>query len=420
MAERLKVLISAYSIAPHVGSEPAVGWNVVKELSQHHDLWVITRADRAELIEPELQKNPLPNVTFIYYDLPYWMRFWRVKQRGQRLHYQLWQMAIRSVVSRLHQQIGFNLTHHVTYVKYWAPSFLSRLPLPFIWGPVGGGESIPAKFYKTLTPSGRRYEYVRNLSRLIGHYGLFVRMTARKATLGLATTRETATQMRRIGTRNVSVQPAIGMPDDEIAELGQVPARTEGPVRFLSLGRLLDWKGFHLGLQAYADVIRDYPESEFWIIGDGPQRAYLETLVSSLGITQNVKFLGKLPRQQVLERLGECDVLVHPSLHDSGGGVCLEAMAAGRPVICLDLGGPGEIVDDKTGFRVQALNPDQAVRDLAEAMRRIAHDAPLREQMGHAARERVSNHFAWGAKAQYLSEVYQSVVAGEMAALKQE
>lgn len=413
MTARLKILISAYSIAPHVGSEPAVGWNTVKELSQHHDLWVITRSDRAEKIEPEIQQNPLPNVTFIYYDLPYWMRFWRVKQRGQRVHYQLWQMAIRPLMKKLHEQVGFDLTQHVTYVKYWAPSFLALLPPPFVWGPVGGGESIPGPFYKTLTPSGRRYEYVRNLSRIIGHYGPFVRMTARRARIGLATTRETAARMRQIGTKNVIVQPAIGMPDDEIAELGQIPPRTTGPVRFLSLGRLLDWKGFHLGLQAYAQVVKDMPETEFWVIGDGPQRAYLEGLVKSLGITDHVHFLGKLPRQQVLERLGECNVLVHPSLHDSGGGVCLEAMAAGRPVICLDLGGPGEIVDDATGIRVPALNPDQAVQGLAEAMRRMAQEPALRDPMGEAARARVRDQFAWGAKATTLTTLYQSVIKQE-------
>ena len=50
-------------------------------------------------------------------------------------------------------------------------------------------------------------------------------------------------------------------------------------------------------------------------------------------------------------------MLIHPSLHDSGGWVCLEAMAAGRPVICLDLGGPGLQVTEKTGIKVKASTP---------------------------------------------------------------
>ena len=67
----------------------------------------------------------------------------------------------------------------------------------------------------------------------------------------------------------------------------------------------------------------------------------MEKLARELGITANVKFWGGIRRAQVLEKLAECDVLIHPSLHESGGWVCLEAMAAGRPVVCLDLGGPG-------------------------------------------------------------------------------
>ena len=65
-------------------------------------------------------------------------------------------------------------------------------------------------------------------------------------------------------------------------------------------------------------------------------------------------------------------MLVHPSLHDSGGWVCLEAMAAGKPVICLDLGGPGEQVTRETGFKIPALDPDQAVKDMARAMAVLA------------------------------------------------
>jgi len=65
--------------------------------------------------------------------------------------------------------------------------------------------------------------------------------------------------------------------------------------------------------------------------------------------------------KQTLERLAECDVLAHPSLHDSGGWTCLEAMAAARPVVCLDLGGPGTQVTAATGIKLPAHNPDQVI-----------------------------------------------------------
>ena len=118
-----------------------------------------------------------------------------------------------------------------------------------------------------------------------------------------------------------------------------------------------------------------------------------------------MQFLGRIPRTEVLKRLSECDVLVHPSLHDSGGWVCLEAMAAGRPVICLDIGGPGVQVTDATGIKVPALDPEQAIQDMAAAMVRLAADAQLCARMGDAGREHVRTHFDWDRKGERLQEL---------------
>jgi hypothetical protein len=89
VAKRLKVLISAYACEPGKGSEPGVGWNVVEQMARHHTVWVITRADRRQSIEAVTKDTPLPNVEWIYYDLPLWE--WRKFPKALRLHYYLWQ-----------------------------------------------------------------------------------------------------------------------------------------------------------------------------------------------------------------------------------------------------------------------------------------------------------------------------------------
>src|SRR5690606_13744297 len=137
----------------------------------------------------------------------------------------------------------------------------------------------------------------------------------------------------------------------EIELLGAGPASPPGQgVRFVSIGNLFSLKGFHLALRAFARA--DLPDAEYWVIGDGPQRARLEALVTELGLAGRVTFWGHVPRQATLRLVKSCDVLVHPSLHDSGGWVCLEAMAARKPVICLRLGGPATQVTPSTGVLV--------------------------------------------------------------------
>ncbi|MDD1415884.1 glycosyltransferase family 4 protein, partial [Dolichospermum sp. ST_con] len=106
----------------------------------------------------------------------------------------------------------------------------------------------------------------------------------------------------------------------------------------------------------------------------------------------------------------ECMVLIHPSLHDSGAGVCLEAMAAGRPVICLDLAGPAVQVASDTGFKVAASTPEQAVRELSQAIARLARDGNLQQRMGEAGRKRVSELFNWEVKGRDLANLYEEII----------
>ncbi len=146
--------------------------------------------------------------------------------------------------------------------------------------------------------------------------------------------------------------------------------------------------------------------AEYWILGDGPERKALENLSANLGVDKRVKFFGALSRSEVLQQLGNCHVLVHPSLHDSGGLVCLEAMAAGRPVICLDIGGPALQVNDQTGIKVSAKHPQQVVLELAQAMTELSKDESKRTRLGVAAQEQVRTDFSWDKKGRQLAQLY--------------
>lgn len=405
----MKLLLSAYACEPGRGSEPGVGWNTAVHLAQRHEVWVLTRANNRAVIEAELAQHPLPNLHVVYHDLPPWARFWKRGPRGVEAYYYLWQLSAIPRVRKLHREIGFDLLHHITFVKYWTPSALAFVKgPPFIWGPVGGGESAPLAFWFTLGLRGFLYEGVRTLARALAEHDPLVRFTARRAALALATTPETAVRLKSLGAQRVDVLSQVALSDADIRALAELPPPTSTPIRFLSLGRLLAWKGFHLGLQAFArSGLRD---AEFWIIGDGPERKRLEALARQLGVANRVRFWGALPRQDALRLLGQVHALVHPSLHDSGGWVCLEAMAAGRPVLCLDLGGPATQVTQETGFKVSAYTPAQAVADLAEAMVRIATDRALRLQMGDAAKARVVEAFCWKVRVEQLAKHYGEIL----------
>jgi glycosyltransferase involved in cell wall biosynthesis len=404
----LKVLISAYACEPDRGSEPGVGWNMAVQAARYHDVWAVTRANNRPVIEAAIARNPIPTLHMVYYDLPGWLRWWKRGARGTRLYYYIWQLAIYSVVQRLHRQIRFDVTHHVTFVKYWMPSVLPFLRAPFLWGPVGGGESAPKSLLVHCGWRGRVYEVARNAMRWWGERDPLVLATARRSALALAVTDATAQRLRAIGAKHVEILSQVGLSAAERSYLGDLVSSTAGgPVRFVSIANLLHWKGLHFGLRAFA--LAKLPGSEYWLIGDGPFGTHLRRLAQSLGIEDKVHFWGVLPRVEALVKLRLCHVLVHPSLHDSGAWVCEEAMAAGKPVICLDLGGPGAQVTRETGFKIPALDPAQAVKDLARAMAVLAGDSRLRARMGQAGRDRVTLEYAWERKGEHLSALYHRV-----------
>ncbi|HBB35727.1 MAG TPA: glycosyl transferase family 1 [Cyanobacteria bacterium UBA8803] len=403
----MKLLLSAYACEPGVGSEPGKGWNMAREMAKYHEVWVLTWSGRRPGIEMEIARNPVPNLHVIYYGWP-GDRLWR-GGIGLYLHYYLWQIAAYFVARQLHREINFDLVHHISYASYWMPSFLPLLPVPFVWGPVGGGESAPKTFRPDFSWWGKAYELLRDLSQWLGEANPFVRLALQRSAVVLVPTEDTAQRLRSLGRQDVQVFLHTALPEEEISCLGQYKLPESNPIRFISIGRLLHWKGFHLGLRAFAAAKLD--GAEYWIIGDGAESKRLQRLARDLGIASQVKFWGKLPRDETLRKLGECHVLVHPSLHDSGGTGCLEAMLAGRPVICLDLGGPAILIAQETGYKIPAQDPERAVQDLAESMTRLALDPKLRVSLGQAAQKRGSEIFSWNVKGKFYNQLYEEILA---------
>ena len=408
-SRRLKVLVSAYACEPGKGSEPGVGWNLAKAMTAHHDVWVLTRANNRDSIEAELSERPVPGLRFVYYDLPRWAAWWKRGGRGVQVYYYLWQLGAIAVARAAHRAIGFDIAHHVTFVKYWAPAAAAFVGVPVVWGPVGGGESMPQAFYATLSRAGRRYEALRSAARWLGEHDPLVRATARHAAVAFATTPESEVRMRSVGAAQVEVLSAVALTDEERCRLASLERSEKAGVLLFSAGRLLDLKGYHLGLEAFAAA--DLREARYVLAGDGPARKHLEELTYRLGVRDRVEFLGEIPRAEVLEWLGRADVFVHPSLHDSGGWATIEAMAAGVPVICLNLGGPGTQVTNTVGRSICAVVREPAIGALANALVELAEDGDLRRSLGRRARQRVVDVYAWSAKVRVISRAYEQAVA---------
>jgi glycosyltransferase involved in cell wall biosynthesis len=412
MLRRLKVLISAYACNPREGSEPYVGWNLAREVANDHEVWLLTRANNRTAIEADLVERPAPGLHVVYFDLPRWARFWKKGPRGVHLYYYLWQVCAYRIGKGLYREVRFDVVHHLTFGVDWLPSFLAFLPVPFVWGPLVGAQSTGKVFRQSFAWNARMQEHARLWVRRLSYVDPVLRWVAQRTALGVASTAEAKAHLLHLGCKNVVVFPSVGasLRDVQSFPNGHSPSRN-GQMRFLCVGRLLAFKAFSSALRAFAETRQRFPQAELWIMGNGPEWASLRCLADQLKLKDAVKFWGWLPRDEMLSRMSECNALVYLCLRGAVSMACLEAMAAGLPVICLDLGGPAVQVTGETGIKIPAVSPEQVVRDLAGAMSRLAEDPCLRRRLGQAARQRVTDQFSWDAKGKRMCEFYREALA---------
>ena len=380
----MKVLLSAYACEPNKGSEPGVGWNWTQALLRRgYAVHVITRSNNRQSIEKE-SKSQGARLTFSYYDLPGWARAWKYWPGGIYLYYLLWQIGAYRLAKRLHTVEEFDLVHHVTFASYRQPSFMGGLGIPFVFGPVGGGETMPKSFHKGIPLSGRVAETVRDLGSSLVAIDPLMKLTFSSAQIIACTTSDTLARIPHRYHSKCIVQPTIGINESEI----ESTRRTSSFVpQFLYVGRLLYWKGLHLTLRALIEVRRSVPDVKLRIIGDGTDREWLEQVAHDANLDGTVEWIPARPHDEIWQEYRKSLAFVFPSLHDSGGMVVLEALAAGLPVICLDLGGPAAIVTADCGIIVQSRVGDEAavITRLAHAMIHLATDSADRERLSEGA-----------------------------------
>jgi glycosyltransferase involved in cell wall biosynthesis len=402
----VRILVSAYACEPRRGSEPGVGWNWVRELARHHEVWVLTRTNNRRAIERQLSEHPgeQPSMRFLYVDLPERVTRHKRGQRWVHLYYYAWQFAARRVARRAHADTPFDVVHHVTFASAFSPA-LVRIPgVPFVWGPVGGGVRVPWRLAAEGGTSALVYEGLRAAKRLVGRYlDPWVRATWRDADLILVQNRETLAWLPRRHRSRARIQTNCGVDDHEIGERRTFRGR-RNEIVVVAAGRLIHLKGFSLGLRAMAEI--GDPRVRMVVVGEGPQRGGLEALAADLGLDGRVAFTGAIPRAGLLDLFAHAEILLFPSLHDEAGFVVVEAMAQGAIPIVLEVGGPGALVGP-AGYVVPARGRSRrsVVADLASALgAAAAEDLDARRAV---AIERARG-LAWSTKTASLAPVISS------------
>jgi colanic acid/amylovoran biosynthesis glycosyltransferase len=169
------------------------------------------------------------------------------------------------------------------------------------------------------------------------------------------------------------------------------------PVRLLSVGRLVEKKGFAFLVEACRLLRSSGIDFVCEIVGEGPERGLLEELIHAYQLSDRVRLTGAMPQTDIVDLLARSSIFVFPAIHDSSGDsdnlptVLIEAMASNLPIIATGIAGIPEIVQhNENGILVQEKDAAQ----LANAIRVLACNQDLLEQFGSMSRRIASEKFS--------------------------
>lgn len=203
-----------------------------------------------------------------------------------------------------------------------------------------------------------------------------------------------------VDDEKISVIP-LGV-DTEVFKPAEKSVPKDG-CEILYVGYLYELKGVEYLIRAMALVAKERRDVKLRVVGEGPEKRRLVSLVKALDLEENVLFKGFVPHTQIIRHYQQCDIFCFPTLGEPFGKVVLEAMACGKPVIASNVGGPAEIIEnERTGFLIPPAQP----LILAKAILELIADKQKMKRVGVNARTAVAQRYSWQSVAENYQKLY--------------
>ena len=339
----------------------------------HHEAFVLVDSLNRAGWEKAVREDIVPDnvhVRFLRKDTKY------VENRFiARIQSWLWYAAFNrlalAAANEWHKEKQFDLCHQLTIAAWRMPSPLWKLPIPFIWGPIGGAGYIPPTFRKMLSPSARFFEFSRDVQTMLASRSRAFRDCMRETTVVIVANEETEEFLRPFrGDRPMSRLPVISVTEEKIEAFSRPneAAIKSGPLHLFAGGNIEGRKGVSLAIKALAKVKASGIEFEYTVAGGGPEIEKLKQLTSELGLTKEIKFHPGYSGMDYIEALQASDIYFLPSFRETMGMTLVEAILAGCYPIVADTSAQGEIVRMAGGTAVPLTTMEGLIDGLAEAV----------------------------------------------------
>lgn len=377
-------------------------------MAEHCDLTVLTYTKRGHTPTSRQLKNAR---VIEWSDAPILSRHERFNAGAKPGWWLFYWRARRWLKQAIRRGEHFDLIHQVSPLALRHACPAAGLGVPYIIGPLAGSiPTLPA--FRTEVSAGAWYTRLRALDGLRFRYDPLLRRGYAGAAAVIGVAPYVAEILKPIPIRRFEVMSETGV--HTLPDPIDRSSRSPGPLRLLYVGRIVRTKGLRDAIRALAQL----PENcqvHLDVLGDGDDRAACEGEAVKLGVGDRITFHGKVPRERVNEFYRNAEVFLFPSFREPSGNVVFESMSFGLPVITTTNGGPGFVVDETCGIRIEPLDPVQFAADIATAIHNLSSDHDLRVRLGIAAKERIESIALWPHKIEWMTDLYWQVLKAERA-----
>ncbi|NID09892.1 glycosyltransferase family 4 protein [Fibrivirga algicola] len=409
------VLATAYAVDPYKGSEDGMGWNFILQIARYQRVIAVTRPNNQPAIERYWNEHPELNelrqrTQFLYFDWPYWLRFWKKGPTLSMIYYYGWQLTLAVWLQR--KRLPVDLVHNVNFHNDWTPTFLWLLGKPMIWGPVGHHPAIPDNAIREFGWKAKLKERALwTLKQAFWTLDPFLTLSKQRAAYILCMNQAAADKLQ-LPAHQYSIVPSVASDPVSPARLDRNEATC---FRVLSVGRFVALKGFTSTVRAFALFYgklspADQQRTRLTLVGSGPAELLLRQLITELGISSCTEIINWLPKNEVTTLYESSSVFLFPS-HEGAGMVVAEAMSYGLPVVCWNNEGPGRFVHPESTLRVSGVDLALGEAQMASHLETLYRSADVYRQEVILARQRFKSTFDWSVRGEQLRAVYQSALS---------
>jgi glycosyltransferase involved in cell wall biosynthesis len=294
------------------------------------------------------------------------------------------------------------------------PSQLWRLPIPFVFGPVGGGAATPRAFRSILGRSAGAFELLRETATFFSARARSLRLCCEKSSAVVAADAATEKFLSAHGTSNVHRLSQVFFSDFEACRLMNRERSRSGRDAKLAIfagGNMEGRKGTQMTLRALAMLQKRGIPFSYTYGGWGPDLGAMKHLARQLGIADQVCFHQEFTGEDYIRQLNTNDVYLLPSIRETAGITMMEATIAGCYPIVLAGTGAGDIVERTGGTAIHAKTPEEAVHRIADKLEWCYRRRGEMQQEADVSGENMRQLYSESSYQGAMSEIYQGAIA---------